>query len=165
MIVFDLQCAPHGHRFEGWFASSDDFVRQQVGGVLSCPTCGSVAVDKAVMAPNVGRKGNQLAVRRPVDAGQGAQAPAGPVTNAGPALAPEVAAMFTALAKAQAEVLKQSRWVGEDFAENARAIHYGEKDAEPIHGQASAEEARELIEEGVEIAPILFPLVPPGTAN
>ena len=65
MIVFDLECRPVGHRFEGWFGSSDDYVRQQERGLVTCPTCGSAEVGKAVMAPNVGRKGNQAVVVRP----------------------------------------------------------------------------------------------------
>lgn len=160
MIVFDLECRDHGHRFEGWFGSSDDFASQQARGLVTCPVCQSADVGKAVMAPNVGRKGNQLAPRpaAPVEAPQ-------PVTNAGPPIPPEAVAMFRAIAEAQAEAIKSSRWVGEKFAEEARAIHYGDKEAEPIHGQASPAEARELVEEGIELAPILFPIVPPGEAN
>jgi len=179
MIVFDLECRSAGHRFEGWFASSDEFARQRERGLVACPTCGSVDVVKAVMAPNVGRKGNQQpepAGRRepvrprplaaePPGAGGVPATVAGPVTNAGPALPPEAAALFRAMAATQAEALKSSRWVGNDFAENARAMHYGEADTEAIHGQATAAEARELLEEGIEVAPILFPVVPPGEAN
>ncbi len=162
MIVFDLQCMAQGHRFEGWFGSSEDFARQQDRGLISCPACGTVEVIKAVMAPNVGRKGNQLPdVRREASA----PAPSDAMTNAGPPLSPEAVALFRAMAAAQAEALKTSRWVGDDFADKARAIHYGEQDAEAIHGQATPEEARELLEEGVEIAPILFPVVPPEQAN
>ncbi|MCH7629144.1 MULTISPECIES: DUF1178 family protein [Novosphingobium] len=161
MIVFDLECRDGGHRFEGWFSSSDDFARQQAGGLLTCPACGSAEVGKAVMAPRVGRKGNQLptptaALPTPVEAKPQ------PMAHA---LPPEAAAMMKAIAVMQAEALKTSTWVGDSFAENARAMHYGEKDAVPIHGQATLDEARELIEEGVEVAPILFPVVPPGEAN
>ena len=70
-----------------------------------------------------------------------------------------------ALAMAQAAALKTSRWVGGKFAEKARAMHYGEQEAEQIHGQATPDEARALIEEGVEVAPILFPIAPPGEVN
>lgn len=161
MIVFDLECRNGGHRFEGWFGSSDDFAQQQARGLVTCPTCGSADVSKAVMAPNVGRKGNQL----PEPRARTAPAPASPVTNAGPAIPPEAVAMFRAIAEAQAEALKTSRWVGEDFAETAREIHYGEREPEQVHGQATADEARELFEEGIAVAPILFPLVPPDKAN
>ena len=173
MIVFDLECHPAAHRFEGWFASSDEFARQQERGLVACPTCGSVDVAKAVMAPNLGRKGNQLpepaprAARQPAaEAPPPAPAPTMPaLTNSGPPLTPEAAALFQAMATAQAAALKSSRWVGESFADQARAMHYGEKSHEPIHGQATTDEARELVDEGIEVAPILFPVVPPGEAN
>jgi len=162
MIVFDLECRAGGHRFEGWFGSSADFEQQQQRGLLCCPTCGSSDVTKAVMAPNVGRKGNQMTERAPV------AVPDQPVMTAPaavPPLPPEAVAMLRAVAEAQAEALKSSRWVGDRFADTARAIHYGEQDAELIHGQASAEDVQALTEEGIEIAPILFPVVPPGEAN
>ena len=73
--------------------------------------------------------------------------------------------MMQALAKMQAEALKQSRWVGADFAEQSRAIYYGERDPEQIHGKASLEEARELVEEGITVMPLPFPVVPPEQAN
>lgn len=182
MIVFDLECRSGAHRFEGWFASSGEFARQQERGLVACPTCGSVDVVKAVMAPNVGRKGNQLPepiIRREPDAGRSAGVvPVGPaaapvpaakvpsgVTNAAPPLPPEAIALFQAIAATQAEALKSSRWVGNDFAENARAMHYGEAEHQAIHGQATPDEARELLDEGIEVAPILFPVAPPGEAN
>lgn len=167
MIVFDLECRGGGHRFEGWFGSSDDYERQQEGGLLTCPMCGSAEVGKAVMAPSVGRKGNQLP--EPVRAARSGPGPAPVggelVSNAGPALPPEAVALLRAVALAQAEALKSSRWVGKDFAEQAREMHYGERDHEIIHGQASPEEARELLEEGVAVAPLLVPVVPPEQAN
>ena len=164
MIVFDLECREHGHGFEGWFGSSNDFADQQQAGLLSCPRCGSADVIKAVMAPAIGRKGNQLPVpastrREPTD---GAALPV-PVTS--PALPPEAIRMMQGLAKMQAKVLERSRWVGESFAEDARAMHYGERDHESIHGEATRAEAEALIEEGIHIAPLPFPVAPPGKAN
>lgn len=156
MIVYDLQCSPDSHRFEGWFASSADFEDQQARSLVSCPVCGTANVAKAVMAPNLGRKGNQRGEAP-------APVPAPAATNL--PMPPEAVAALKAIAAMQAEALKSSTWVGKSFAEDARAMHYGEKDAAPIHGQASPDEARALIEEGVEIAPILFPVAPPGTAN
>lgn len=73
--------------------------------------------------------------------------------------------MFRAIAEAQAEALKSSRWVGGDFAETAREMHYGEREPEMVHGQATPDEARELLEEGIAVAPVLFPVVPPDKAN
>lgn len=155
MIVFDLECRLAGHRFEGWFASSDDFTRQQETGLLSCPQCGSAEVAKAPMAPNLGRKGNQLQ--------KSAATPSRPVSNE--TLPPEAIKMMKALAKMQADAIKDSRWVGDSFAEQSRAMHYGEKDAESIHGQATLAEAKELLEEGIAVAPLPFPVTPPDKAN
>lgn len=163
MIVYDLECRAGQHRFEGWFASSDVFTSQQGRGLVSCPFCDSIDVVKAVQAPNVARKGNQLP-ELPAAAKPRAPTPA-PVTNAGPPIPPEAVELFRAIASAQAEALKSSTYVGDKFADTARAIHYGEQDAEPIHGSATPDEARELFEEGVEIAPVLFPVVPPSEAN
>jgi hypothetical protein len=157
MIVFDLECRALGHRFEGWFGSSDDFERQCERGLLSCPACGSLDVGKAVMAPSIGRKGSQLAV--PSKRSDKPQ----PVANA--AMPPEAAAMMQALAKMQTEALKQSKWVGGDFAEQSRAMHYGERDHEAIHGQATLAEAKELHEEGVPVMPLPFPVTPPDETN
>jgi len=165
MIVFNLECRVTGHRFEGWFGSSDDFADQQARGFVTCPVCGNSDVVKAISAPNIGRKGNQL----PEPAGRVAS-PAAPMQQASPQqanapLPPEAIAALKAIATMQAEALKSSTWVGKRFADDARAMHYGEKDAAPIHGQATPEEAKALFEEGVEIAPILFPLAPPKDLN
>ncbi|MCW1384379.1 DUF1178 family protein [Novosphingobium sp. KCTC 2891] len=171
MIVFDLECRAGGHRFEGWFGSSDDFARQQERGLVTCPACGSPDVGKAVMAPRLARKGNQMpALASPAPAPAAAVAAPVPAAAAkeqpvAHALPPEAVAALKAMAAVQAEVLKTSTWVGGDFAENARAMHYGEKDVVPIHGQTTLDEARELVEEGIEVAPILFPIVPPSEAN
>ncbi len=157
MIVFDLQC-DNGHRFEGWFGSSNDYEDQRARGLLSCPQCGSLHVGKAPMAPAVPAKSNQ---RAEVVAGAAALPPL--AVNL--PMPPEMRAALQAIAKAQAEALKQSTWVGEKFAETSRAMHYGEKEAAPIHGQASLAEAKALAEEGIAVAPILFPVAPPDQLN
>jgi hypothetical protein len=158
MIVFDLQCEPLGHRFEGWFGSSQDYEDQCARGLMTCPSCGSAQVGKAVMAPNVGRKGNQAVV-------PAARADISPQPVANMPLPPEAVAMLKAVAAMQAETLKTSTWVGDKFADDARAMHYGEKDAGPIHGRTTLSEARELVEEGIPVAPVLVPVVPPEEAN
>jgi hypothetical protein len=155
MIVYDLQCLTGGHRFEGWFGSSNDYASQLERGLLCCPECGSVDVGKAVMAPSLGRKGNQLAITKPVK----------PQPMASGQLPPEAVNMMEALAKMQGEALKQSRWVGENFAEQSRAMHYGEKDQETIHGQATLAEAKDLFEEGIAVMPLPFPVAPPDETN
>jgi len=170
MIVFDLEC-DGGHRFEGWFGSSGDYERQHAAALIACPQCGSAAVGKAVMAPAIGRKGNQPAL--PVPETRSAPAPVIAPTAARsktvamnqPALPPEAVKMMHALATMQAQALEKSRWVGGKFAESARAMHYGEREHETIHGQATIEEAAALHEEGIEVMPLPFPVVPPGEAN
>ncbi|OYX66629.1 MAG: hypothetical protein B7Y88_01955 [Sphingomonadales bacterium 32-64-17] len=156
MIVFELSCE-QGHAFEGWFRSSGDFVAQQEKGLLACPQCGSGAIHKAPMAPAVPRKGNQIVERAAADRAER------PLFNA--PMPPQVAAAIEQLAKAQAEALKNSTWVGKGFAEQSRAMHYGEREQAAIHGEASVDEARELLEEGVPIAPLPLPVAPPEELN
>jgi hypothetical protein len=142
MIVFDLRC-DGGHVFEAWFGSSDAYARQREGGLLSCPVCGSQAVDKAVMAPAVAAKGNRTTV-------------------------PDAAGMkqaIGALAAAQAKLLASSQWVGSGFAAQARAMHDGEEPHRTIHGQATLAEAKALVEDGVPVAPLPLPVVPPDRVN
>jgi hypothetical protein len=155
MIVFDLTC-DSGHRFEGWFGSSEDYAGQKARGFVSCPQCGSGAVEKAPMAPAVPRKGNRQPVAAPMPAKQ-------PMAR-GP-MAPEVAEALGKLAEAQANALRDSKWVGDAFAEQTRAMHYGERDPETIHGNASPEEAQGLFEEGIPVAPLPFPIAPPDELN
>lgn len=159
MIVFDLECRAGGHRFEGWFASSEDFAGQQARGLVTCPVCGAPEVEKALSAPRLTRKGNQL------PAAPSAPRPDVPQPVANGPLPPEAVAMLKAVAAVQSEMLKSSTWVGESFAEDARAMHYGEKDPAMIHGRASPKEVQSLIEEGVPVAPVIVPVVPPGEVN
>jgi len=157
MIVFDLTCQD-GHRFEGWFGSSADYEEQRTRGLLVCPSCGSTEVNKAPMAPAVPAKGNSRQEVLPPSA-----PPAQPMANT--PMPPQVQQALAALAKRQAEALKNSTWVGDKFAEETRKMHYGERDEAPIHGQASLAEAKALIEEGVPVAPLPFPVAPPDKLN
>jgi hypothetical protein len=177
MITFDLKCRSSGHTFEGWFGSSDDYARQQERGLVACPQCGSVDIIKAPMAPNIARKGNQLAVPVASAATTPAKTQAQfPVQAAVPAptqtqviskgaIPPEALKIMQAMAKMQAKALEQSHWVGDRFAAESRAMHYGEIEPQAIHGQATAKQAVELLEEGIEVAPLHFPVAPPGEAN
>lgn len=143
MIVFDLRCGG-GHVFEAWFASSAAYEDQRGAGRVRCPVCDDADVAKAVMAPAIAAKGN----RRPD--------------------APTPAAMKAAmryLATEQAKALESSRWVGTAFADRARAMHLGEEDHATIHGQTTLAEAKALVEEGVPVAPLLLPVVPPKAVN
>lgn len=148
MIVFDLKCA-QAHVFEAWFGSSADYEDQRGRGLLECPLCGDRQVGKAVMAPRLGSKVVEAEPSVPVATGP----------------APEVKAMLTAMAQLQAKMLEKSEWVGRRFADQARAIHLGERDAGAIHGQATLAEAKALADEGVDVMPLPFPVVPPDQRN
>lgn len=138
MIVFDLHCSHSGDRFEAWFRSNADFELQLEQGLVQCPFCQSSQVTKAPMAPQVPRKG-------------------GGGSGFGDAIA--------RLASLQAELLRNSKWVGDEFADTARAMHHGEIDTTPVHGEATAEQALSLVEDGVPIAPLPLPVVPPNQVN
>lgn len=148
MIVFDLRCT-QSHVFEAWFGSSAAYEDQRTRGLLSCPVCGDAEIVKAVMAPNVSPKGNSRAVTKADET---------PTPSA-------IKAAMKALATAQAKALEKSEWVGAAFPERARAMHAGDLPVAPIHGQTSLAEARSLIEEGVPVAPLPLPIIPPDAVN
>jgi hypothetical protein len=149
VIIFDLKCAPQGHVFEAWFGSSDDYADQRARGLVCCPLCGSADVAKAPMAPAVPAKGNAPRSARELFTG-----------------APdEVKAMLAAAAAMQKQMLANSEGVGDRFADEARAIHLGEAEQRSIHGSATRAEAESLIEEGIAVAPLPFPVPAPGEEN
>jgi hypothetical protein len=162
MITFDLNCSK-GHQFEGWFASSADFDAQKSSGLLACPSCNDGVIQKALSVPNVPRKGNQRPALSPsvvpAAADTKADAPANDI------LPPVMAELVQKLARAQSELLDKSQWVGGNFAETARAIYYGEEPDRLVHGETSRDEAKALVEEGIGIAPLLFPVVPSSAKN
>lgn len=155
MIVFDLSCTD-GHFFEGWFSSSEDYASQKASGLLCCPECGSGEIDKAPTAPAVPRKGNRSVSRPHTESRQ---------SLAGGTPSPEILEAMTKLAVMQSEALKSSEWVGDRFAEESRAMHYGERKTAAIHGQATMAEAKELHDEGIPVAPLPFPVSPPEDIN
>ncbi|ANM12433.1 MULTISPECIES: DUF1178 family protein [unclassified Rhizobium] len=138
MIRYSLSC-DNAHEFEGWFSESADFDRQVATGFLTCPVCHSAAVSKLLMAPSV-------STARKKDERQ---------TLAMDAMRQEA---LQKLKQAVAAVKANSEDVGTQFPEEARKIHYGEADARGIIGQATADEAQALLEEGIEIAAI--PVLP-----
>jgi hypothetical protein len=157
MIRYALIC-DQAHTFESWFASSDGYDELRARGLVSCPVCGSAVVSKQLMRPSLGRS-----------EGVASQTPAASETSlpeAVPAEAPREMAVLTerdremrALLRAFREhVAATAENVGPRFAEEARKIHHGETEKRSIYGAASAEEARALIDEGVEFHPI--PILP-----
>jgi hypothetical protein len=154
MIVFDLKCADDGHVFETWFANSAAFDDQKKRGFLMCPQCGGANIGKALMAPNIPSKGNQ----RPENA------LANVMTSAAEP-AEKLKALMTEVAAQQAKALKDSKWVGKDFERQARAMDAGEIDHGSIHGQATPEQAKAMMEDGVAVMPLLVPVIPPEEQN
>lgn len=152
MIVFDLQCSSHGHVFEAWFGSTADYEAQRGRGLVACPICGDEQIEKAVMAPRVAAKGNQL----PRVSGESQMVAAAPS---------ETKQMLRALAEMQRQILAQSDYVGERFADEARSIHLGEAPVRSIYGKATADQTKSLLEEGIAVAPLPLPVVAPGEEN
>ncbi len=147
MIKFALRCA-NGHDFESWFQSGAAFDAQSSSGLVACPICQTTSVAKAIMAPSLARRDRGAGA--PVAETPAEAEPSAPVALVSAADA-KTRAMIVELRK---RILEQSDDLGANFAEEALKIHHGLVPDRPIHGQASAEEARTLVEEGVNIMPI-----------
>ena len=128
MIAYSLRCHK-GHEFEGWFRDSLAFDDQSTSGHLSCPSCKSIRIEKAIMAPAV----------------------SGTKKSAARTKAAEVRQFATGLRK---YVQQNADYVGPNFAEEARKIHYGETPDRHIYGEATARDAQDLVEEGIDVAPL-----------
>jgi hypothetical protein len=153
MIRYALVC-DNEHDFEGWFKDSASFDKQVKAKVVSCPSCGSTMVSKALMAPAV-RSSKKKAAQAVVDTSEAAEsAEAVPMATANPSHAELIAT----LRKLKKHVVDNSEYVGERFPEEARKIHYEESEARSIYGEASLEDAKKLLEEGVDLAPL--PVLP-----
>ncbi|HTI02903.1 MAG TPA: DUF1178 family protein [Acidisoma sp.] len=147
MIHYQLQC-DHGHGFDGWFSDSASFERQAERGLIACPSCNSLAITRALMAPALGRKARH-GVDRPAPPSTPAQ-PAEPPSQGvipAPAMPDQLRAL---LQRMRAEVEKTCDDVGGNFAEEARRIHYGEVEARGIYGETTPSEAEALTEEGID---------------
>ena len=138
MIIYDLNCS-HGHRFEGWFASAEDFARQRDASLVGCPVCENTNV---VHLPSAQVRVPKSAAGRPQDSTAGAESASGEMVAG---LPPD------ALAKLR-EIVRNTENVGRRFPEEARKIHYEETPSRPIRGQASPDEADALREEGIDFA-------------
>lgn len=147
MISFSLICEK-GHEFDGWFRNSTVFDEQSAGGELACPVCGSARIEKSLMAPNIPAKSNRKeSANVPAEAG-----PKAPVF--GGAAGPDAQKLVEQIRGLRKHLLATADYVGDRFAEEARKIHYEEADKRGIYGEASLDEARELLEEGVSVLPI-----------
>ncbi len=177
MILYELNCSA-GHAFDVWFKDGDSCDRQLKRKIVECPVCGDNIVAKALMAPRIGKKGNAKAAPE-IAAGVPAAAAPAAAPGTAPGSAPGVnlpartgadpakmALMAANLRETLGEIRKQIEancdYVGGNFAEEARKIHYGEAQARGIYGEATDDQHRELVEEGVDIARI--PWLPRGDA-
>lgn len=151
MIVFDLKC-DLGHVFEAWFKSSDLFEKQRALRKVECPYCGSNQVEKAIMSPNISTKANQRAQRttNEVIFADDESEQVG-YTTLPPKLQDE---LETVLKKVRKHVEENCEYVGSNFPEEVRRIHYGEIPERGIYGEATREESLELLEEGIEVIPV-----------
>jgi len=143
MKVLNLRCG-NDHRFEGWFASDDDFASQGERGLMACPMCGDQAITRLPSAPRVNLLGR----------GGGEPRPAAPLDAALPAQAEKQQAQWL---RAVREMLAATEDVGERFADEARRIHYGEAEQRGIRGRASREDAESLRDEGIEVLTLALP--------
>jgi hypothetical protein len=143
MIRYQLQCDA-AHTFEAWFGNSAAYDKQSKRGLIACPQCGSAKVDKCVMAPNIGTKANKKADTQAIKAANSDAAHE----------SPSYTELRTLMRRLRRDVEKNAEYVGPNFAEEARKIHYEETEARGIYGEATMEEAKSLQEEGVEFLPL-----------
>jgi hypothetical protein len=153
MIHYHLRCE-RGHAFESWFQSSSAYEAQEKRKLVNCPTCGSAKVERAIMAPQiVSKKGRETPVPAPAAAASDAATPAST-----PLLMAQERELRAKLKELRDHIVKNADNVGERFPNEARKMHYGDIEHRPIYGEASPDEARALIEEGVDVAPL--PVLP-----
>ena len=162
MIRYSLRCE-RDHTFESWFQDSGAYDTQVKRKLVSCPVCGSAKVEKAIMAPRiVSKKGRERQETAPMPA----PTPAAPAEAAStpqaagstPLMMAQERELRAKLKELRDHIVKNADNVGEKFPNEARKMHYGEIEHRPIYGEASPEEARALIEEGVEVSPL--PVLP-----
>ena len=152
MIRYNLRCE-RGHAFESWFQSSSAYEAQEKRKLVSCPSCGSAKVERAIMAPQiVSKKGREIAAPEPV-APTDVSAP-----TSTPLMMAQERELRAKLKELRDHIVKNADNVGERFPNEARKMHYGDIEHRPIYGEASPDEARSLIDEGVEVSPL--PVLP-----
>jgi hypothetical protein len=154
MIHYNLRCE-RGHAFESWFQSSAAYESQEKRKLVNCPVCGSAKVERAIMAPRIVSKKRrdkaEPVAAAPVEAAPTASTPT-------PLLMAQERELRAKLKELRDHIVKNADNVGERFPNEARKMHYGDIEHRPIYGEASPDEARALIEEGVEVSPL--PVLP-----
>ena len=131
MIVFNLNCSDCGYDFEGWFENTKDYNKQTKKGLLSCPSCNSIKINKGLMAPNVAKKSNSKISKRNKS-------------------------IASNVKKLKKIIEKEFDYVGDKFTEEAKKIKYGEVKERAIYGEASVEQTKELIDEDIDVLPLPF---------
>src|SRR6185295_8532333 len=159
MIRYSLVCE-RKHEFEIWFKNSADYDKQSKRGLVSCPSCGSEKVEKALMAPSLGRgtRKGSTDITVPIEAPP-PEAPA-PAENKAPVamVSPQEREFRAKLKELREHLTKNAENVGGKFPEEARKMHYGEIEHRSIYGEASPNDAKELADEGIEFHPL--PMLP-----
>jgi hypothetical protein len=163
MMRYSLVCE-RKHEFEVWFKNSADYDKQSKRGLVSCPACGSEKVEKALMAPSLGRgtrkkSRSEIAVPAEMSAADTPAESKAPENKAPVAMmSPQEREFRTKLKELRDHLTKNAENVGGKFPEEARKMHYGETEHRSIYGEASPKEAKELADEGVEFHPL--PMLP-----
>lgn len=139
MIRYDLMC-DQGHAFDGWFRDSAAFDTQLVEGMVQCADCGSTKIEKQLMAPGIPAKANSRSEA--------------PQRMANGLVDPRAQMLMQMMREFRAHIEQNAENVGRGFAEEARKIHYGESEKRGIYGEATREEAHELVDEGIEVHPL-----------
>ncbi|WP_424628559.1 DUF1178 family protein [Bradyrhizobium sp. SYSU BS000235] len=153
MIRYALRCE-RGHDFESWFQSSSAYDSQRKRGLVACPMCDSTKVEKAIMAPRIATKGKS---KQATPAPQPAPA-ADESGSSSLVMAPQERELIAKIKELRDHVLKNADNVGNKFPDEARKMHYGDIEHRAIYGEATAEEAKALVDEGIEVAPL--PILP-----
>ena len=154
MIRYNLRCE-RGHSFESWFQSSSAYESQEKRKLVSCPSCGSVKVERGIMAPRIVKKGREDARATPAPEVASTEVTTPEST---PLLMAQERELRAKIKELRDHITKNADNVGEKFPNEARKMHYGEIEHRPIYGEASPEEAKSLIDEGVEVSPL--PVLP-----
>ena len=132
MITYSLAC-DNQHKFDAWFRSAEAYEEQHAQGIVTCPVCGSLKVEKALMAPALRMTSDKISV------------------STGHPMQSEIREFLRAMRK---KVTSEADYVGDKFAEEARKIHFKEADARGIYGEATRDEVAELLDEGVDFLPL-----------
>jgi hypothetical protein len=155
MIRYHLRCE-RGHAFESWFQSSSAYDSQVKRKLVNCPSCGSAKVEKAIMAPQIART-KKAGAAPEIQQPEAAPAEVAPAAST-PLMMAQERELRAKLKELRDHVVKNADNVGERFPNEARKMHYGDIEHRPIYGEASPDEARSLIDEGIEVTPL--PVLP-----